>query len=69
MLRSYEQQLAGGDLKKPRPSRYARHRFSAEVISLAVGLYFCFRPYLEILAEAGHRPDWLPEIKGLEPPP
>ena len=56
-------------MTKPRPSLYARHRFSAEVINLAVGLYFRFRLYLQILAEAGHRPDWLPEIKGLEPPP
>ena len=36
------------------------------MISLAIGLYFRFRLYLQILAEACHRPDWLPEIKGLE---
>jgi putative transposase len=29
-------------MKKPRPALYARHRFPAEVISLAVWLYFRF---------------------------
>jgi hypothetical protein len=37
-------------MKKPRPSLYARHRFSSEVISLAVWLYFHFPLYLQLLA-------------------
>ena len=45
-------------MKKPRPSLYARHRFSSEVISLAVWLYFHFLLYLQLLAGAGRRPGW-----------
>jgi putative transposase len=46
-------------MKKPRPSLYARHRFSSEVISLAVWLYFHFLLYLQLLAGAGRWPGWI----------
>jgi putative transposase len=38
-------------MKKPRPSLYARHRFPAEVISLAVWLYFRFPLSLRMVEE------------------
>jgi putative transposase len=56
-------------MKKPRPSPYARDRFSAEVISLAVGLYFRFPLYLQILAEAGRRSGWVRARRACPEPP
>jgi putative transposase len=38
-------------MKKPRPALYARHRFPAEVISLAVWLYFRFLSSLRMVEE------------------
>jgi putative transposase len=38
-------------MKKPRPSLYARHRFPAEAISLAVWLYFRFPLSLRMVEE------------------
>ncbi len=38
-------------MKRPRPSLYARHRFSAEVISLAVWLSFRFSLSLHMVDE------------------
>src|ERR687893_2531388 len=38
-------------MEKPRPSLYARHRFPAEVISLAVWLYFRFPLSLRMVEE------------------
>jgi hypothetical protein len=40
-------------MKPPRHSRYARHRFPAEVISHVVWLYFLFLLSLRILAARG----------------
>ena len=56
-------------MKKPRPSLSARHRFPAEVISLAVGLYFRFPLYLQILAGAGRRPGWVRARRACPEPP
>jgi putative transposase len=38
-------------MKKPHPSLYARHRFPAEVISLAVWLYYRFPLSLRMVGE------------------
>ena len=40
-------------MKPPRHSRYARHRFPAEVISHVVWLYFRFLLSLRMLAARG----------------